>query len=123
MTVNHLVPGSIPGAGATSTQTLYISQLEDFYNKFNPLFTTFLQQTNQQEQLLNEDTKYLQLIGKTYYFVKRFKDKIFKRTLRTTNLKTANTPIQTITAIFSHKLCCHLACKSFHKHLKWSFVI
>ena len=58
MTVNHLVPGSIPGAGATSTKTPQLSTLEDFYNNINPLFTTFLQQTNQHQQFLNKDTKY-----------------------------------------------------------------
>ena len=85
-----MVPGSIPGAGATSTQTPQQKHLEEFYNTFNPLFTTFLQQTNQQEKYLNEDTKYLQIIGTTYYFVKRIKDKIVKKSLKTSNLKTAN---------------------------------
>ena len=90
MTVNHLVPGSIPGAGATNTQTSQQKHLEEFYNTFNPLFTTFLQQTKQQEDFLNQDTKYLQMIGNTYYFVKRVNGKIFKKTLKTSNLKKAN---------------------------------
>lgn len=31
-------------------------------------------------------------------------------------------PIQTITAIFTPKLCCHLRSKCFHKYLKWGFI-
>ena len=30
-------------------------------------------------------------------------------------------PIQTITAIFTPKLCCHFLYNCFHKHLKWGF--
>lgn len=90
MTVNHLVPGSIPGAGATTYKTPQPSDLDRFSTDENLLFTTFLQQSKKTEYYLYTNMKYLQKIATTYYIVLRFKNKIFKKTLRTSNIKNAN---------------------------------
>ncbi len=78
------------GAGATTTQTPQPSDLDRFSTEENRFFTTILQQSRKTEYFLYNDTKYLQKISKTYFLVLRMKNKIFKRTLRTSNIKTAN---------------------------------
>jgi len=85
-----LVPGSIPGAGATNTQIPYLSVLQQLTTDKLSLFTTILQHYDDTMEYLKTDTSYLQIISKTYYFVLRVKNKIIKKSLQTSNLKTAN---------------------------------
>ncbi|MEA3387356.1 MAG: tyrosine-type recombinase/integrase [Patescibacteria group bacterium] len=85
-----MVPGSIPGAGATNTQILYLSVLQQLTTDKLSLFTTILQHYDDTMKYLNNDISYLQMISKTYYFVLRVKKKIIKKSLKTSNLKTAN---------------------------------
>ena len=80
-----MVPGSIPGAGATIQRTPQPSALETFSTDKNSIFTTFLQQSKKVEKYLFTNSKYLQKISYTYYLVFRLKDKILKRTLKTSN--------------------------------------
>ena len=90
MTVNHLVPGSIPGAGAIQSQTPYISCFNNNNTTKNQIITTFLQQYQEINSYLAKNMKYLQKIGKIYYLVLRQNNKIIKKSLNTSNIEKAN---------------------------------
>ena len=59
MTVNHLVPGSIPGAGAINPQNPINKAFQEFQPQIFKLIATFLQQTPKIEEFLTSDMKYL----------------------------------------------------------------
>ena len=90
MAVNHLVPGSNPGAGATTSTNTLDKVFQQYQAQIFQLIATFGNNFDKIEHYLSSDMKYLQSIKNNYYIVIRLKNKVYKKTLRTSNLKKAN---------------------------------
>ena len=116
MTVNHLVPGSIPGAGATKSQIPYLSSLLESQPQLIKLIATFLQHSDEVENYFITNIKYLQKIKDNYYLVLRLGAKVYKKALRTSNLKKAN--IRKLKILKHFKDNYNMSFEAPNKHLK-----